>query len=191
MPSKLLIVADEAAHDLSRSEQFGVRAENIQVDGKAVLERVRKEPDRFVGFVGEDTETLPEANRLRGHARFVGPTTLSVAGTGANGASADEEVRVEAGSNVLATGSSPIIPEPLSAVRDRVLTNDSIFELEDLHESVAVIGTGVIGLELAQALQRLGSRVVLFGRSGRLGPLTDPAVQEAAQNSTRARPCSP
>jgi dihydrolipoamide dehydrogenase len=45
---------------------------------------------------------------------------------------------------------------------------------------VAVTGTGVVGLELAQALHRLGVRVRLYGRSGRIGPLTDPALQALA-----------
>ena len=49
--------------------------------------------------------------------------------------------------------------------------------LESLPESIAVIGTGIIGLELGMALDRLGVRVTLFGRSNKIGPFTDPAVQ--------------
>ena len=51
-----------------------------------------------------------------------------------------------------------------------------MFELEDLPGSIAVIGTGVIGLELGQALHRLGVSTTLFARSTRLGPLSDPEV---------------
>jgi dihydrolipoamide dehydrogenase len=63
---------------------------------------------------------------------------------------------------------------------DRLIVNDDVFAWHTLPASVAVTGTGVVGLELAQALHRLGVRVRLFGRSGRIGPLTDPALQALA-----------
>ena len=55
-----------------------------------------------------------------------------------------------------------------------------MFEWQDLPRSVAVIGTGIVGLELGQALQRLGVRVVVLGRGGRVGSLGDPQVRAAA-----------
>ena len=86
MPSKLLIAAADAAHAARDAARFGVHAEGIRVDGRAVMERVRAERDRFAGFVVESTEALPADQRLRGTARFVGPTTLQV----------DDHTRVEA-----------------------------------------------------------------------------------------------
>jgi dihydrolipoamide dehydrogenase len=67
------------------------------------------------------------------------------------------------------------------ALRDRLIVNDDVFDWADLPRSVAVVGAGVIGLELAQALHRLGVRVRLYGRSDRVGPLTDPALQALAR----------
>jgi dihydrolipoamide dehydrogenase len=67
------------------------------------------------------------------------------------------------------------------ALGERLLVNDDMFEWRSLPGAVAVAGTGVIGLELAQALHRLGVRVRLFGRGGRLGPLTDPALRRLAR----------
>jgi dihydrolipoamide dehydrogenase len=58
--------------------------------------------------------------------------------------------------------------------------NDDVFDWHDLPKSVAVFGPGVIGLELGQALARLGVRVVVLGRGGRVGPISDPAVRDAA-----------
>jgi dihydrolipoamide dehydrogenase len=87
MPSKLLIAAAEVAHEIGRAELFGLRiADGWRIDGRAVMARVRLERDRFAGFVVRQTESYPEAERLRGHARFVGPTTLQV----------DNHTRVEA-----------------------------------------------------------------------------------------------
>jgi dihydrolipoamide dehydrogenase len=63
---------------------------------------------------------------------------------------------------------------------DRLIVNDDVFAWDTLPGSVAVFGAGVIGLELGQALHRLGVRVTLFGRDHLVGPLTDPLVREAA-----------
>jgi len=61
--------------------------------------------------------------------------------------------------------------------------SDDIFDWTDLPQSVAVFGPGVIGIELGQALSRLGVEVLVFGRGGPLGPLTDPKVAAAAKES--------
>lgn len=169
MPSKLLIAAADAAHHIVDAEIFGVKAKKVTIDDRAVLSRVRNERDRFVGFVVEDTEAFPDEHRVIGHAKFTGPTTLQV----------DNHTQIEAKSVVVATGSSPIIPEPYDKIRENILINDDVFMLESLPKSIAVIGTGIIGLELGMALDRLGVRVTLFGRSNKIGPFTDPAVQSS------------
>lgn len=171
MPSKLLIAAADAHHAVSGAGRFGIRLDApARVDGPAVLARVQRERDRFVGFVVESTEKIPEELRLRGHARFVGPTTLEV----------DDVARVEARAVVIAAGTTPMIPPALEPVRDHVITSDEIFELRDLPESVVVIGAGVIGMELGQALHRLGVRTTVIARSRRPLGLTDPVVANEA-----------
>jgi dihydrolipoamide dehydrogenase len=87
---------------------------------------------------------------------------------------------------VIATGSSPQRPKELQALGQRLITSDEIFDWNDLPESVAVIGTGIIGLELGQALHRLGVRVALFGRTGGLAQLKDSAVLASAVKSLGA-----
>jgi len=172
MPSKLLIAAADVAHEVAGAERFGIDVSDAwRIDGKRVLGRVRAERDRFAGFVVEDTEALPEEQRLIGRARFVGPTALEVGG----------HTRVEAGAVVIATGSTPAMPPPFDGIRAHVMINDDVFELPDLPESVAVIGTGIIGLELGQALARLGVRTSFFTPSDALGPLTDPEVQRVVR----------
>jgi dihydrolipoamide dehydrogenase len=64
-----------------------------------------------------------------------------------------------------------------------VIHSDAVFEWTDLPGSVAVIGTGVIGLELGQALHRLGVEVHMFGRGGPVGPFTDPALRDYARKT--------
>jgi dihydrolipoamide dehydrogenase len=170
MPSKLLIAAAEAAHAIERAPGFGVHGGQVRVDGREVMARVKRERDRFVGFVLKGVDTIPEADRIRGYARFLDANTLEV----------DGGPVVSARSIVIATGSRPAIPPILENLGDRLVVNDDVFDWDDLPRSVAVFGPGVIGLELGQALARLGVRVVVLGRGGRLGPITDPYVHKSA-----------
>jgi len=170
MPSKLLIAAAEAAHGIAHAGRFGVHGGPLRVDGAAVMQRVRDERDRFVGFVLDAVQAWPETHRLRGRARFVDDQTLEVKGPAGT-------TRVTAGRIVIATGSHAAVPRDWRSLGDRLIVNDDVFDWHTLPASVAVVGTGVIGLELAQALHRLGVRVHLYGRGGRVGPLSDPALQ--------------
>ncbi|HEY2629052.1 MAG TPA: dihydrolipoyl dehydrogenase [Usitatibacter sp.] len=169
MPSKLLIAAAEAAHAVERAHNFGVHATVARIDGREVMARVKRERDRFVAFVVNGIEGIPEADRIRGYATFVDRNTLDVDGA-----------RITARSIVIATGSRPAVPPILQGLGDRLVVNDDVFSWDTLPRSVAVFGPGVIGLELGQALARLGVRVVVLGRGGRVGPLTDPAVRRSA-----------
>ena len=138
------------------------------------MARVRAERDRFVGFVMDAVDAWPAEHRLRGRARFVDAHTLDVSGP-------DGDVRVQAGRIVIATGSRPALPARWRDLGDRLVINDDVFDWHTLPASVAVVGAGVIGLELAQALHRLGVRVRLYGRGERVGPLTDPVLQALAR----------
>lgn len=170
MPSKLLIAAAEASHAIDAAPGFGVHVDGAKrVDGREVMDRVRRERDRFVGFVVEGVGKIPAADRIEGRARFVDRHTLEV----------DGHTRISARAVVIATGSRPAVPAMLAAAGDRLVVNDDVFSWETLPRSVAVFGPGVIGLELGQALARLGVRVVVLGRGGRVGPLTDPVVRGA------------
>jgi dihydrolipoamide dehydrogenase len=171
MPSKLLIAAAEAAHAIHKAPGFGVYpGGELRIDGREVMERLRRERDRFVGFVLKGIESIPEADRIRGYARFVDRGTLQV----------EDGPRITARSVVIATGSRPAIAPILQGLGDRLVVNDDVFDWDTLPKSVAVFGPGVIGLELGQALARLGVRVVVLGRGGRVGPISDPFVHRAA-----------
>ena len=170
MPSKLLIAAAEAAEAVRDASGFGVHADPPRIDGAAVMDRVRDERDRFVGFVLEAVEKIDLDHRIRANARLTGPHTLAL----------DTGETIEAARIVVATGSVPVTPGMFDAVGDRLIVNDDVFHWADLPRSVAVFGAGPIGLELAQALSRLGVRVRLFGKGGGVGGISDPGVRARA-----------
>ena len=179
MPSKLLIAAAEAAHAANEAASFGINVDSIDIDGRAVMDRVRRERDRFVGFVVDGVESIPATDRIRGNAEFVTDNELRII----NGS--DPVQTIVAERIVIATGSSPSVPAMFADLGNRLIVNDDVFDWDELPTSVAVFGPGVIGLELGQALHRLGVEVHLFGLGGLLGPISDPAVLDAAQQIFR------
>ena len=167
MPSKLLIAAAEAAHEARHMTPFGVHVDGeVRVDGREVMARVKRERDRFVGRVLGRASSIPSEDRLSGYARFVDDTVLDVGG----------HTTVRAHAVVIATGSSPVVLPAFGVFGDRLVVNEDVFEWDGLPRRVAVFGPGVIGLELGQALSRLGVHVRIFGVQGIVGPLTDPAI---------------
>lgn len=170
MPSKLLIAAAEAAHSIEMAPAFGVHSSKPVIDGKAVMARVKSERDRFAGFVVEAVDEIPSEDKIRGYAQFLDANRVQI----------DEHTIITAKRFVIATGSRPSYPGVFNNFGDRLIINDDVFDWDDLPESVAVFGPGVIGLEIGQALHRLGVKVKLFGVGGAIGPLTDPVVKDYA-----------
>ena len=166
MPSKLLIAPGELRHNTEKFADFGLQGKIPSVDGKAVMKRVKDERDRFVGFVNEDIDSFDEKHRIQAYASFVDDHTLSLSTGGT----------LTADKIIIATGSRPNIPGFFEQAKDLLITNDDVFYWDDLPKSIAVFGAGVIGLELGQALHRLGVHTHLFGVGDAVGPLSDPEV---------------
>ena len=176
MPSKLLISAANARHNAQHTDLFGIKVEGeVKTDGQAVMQRVKAERDRFVGFVLSDVNDFPAECKLLGKATFQDEHTLIV-----NNNNEITEVHFERA--VIATGSRPAMIADWLKLGDKLIVNDDVFNWDTLPESVAVFGTGVIGLELGQALHRLGVKVYLFGQGGFIGSITDPVVLKKAQD---------
>ena len=173
MPSKLLIAAAEARHHALHTDPFGIHLDknSIVVNGEEVMNRVKSERDRFVGFVVEDVEAWPADKRIIGEAKFIDEHTIQI----------DDHTQIQADRIVIATGSRPVILPQWQALGDKVIINDDVFSWDTLPQSVAVFGPGVIGLELGQALSRLGVEVKIFGVGGMLGGISDPVVLAEAK----------
>lgn len=166
MPSKLLIAAAAAAHAVAEADVFGIVVRAAHVDGRAVMARVRTMRDAFVAATCETIAALPVGIPIRARARFDGATTLRL----------DDGRSVSAKAVVIATGSRPLVPDTFACLGDLVLTNETVFDLDDLPTALAVVGAGALGLELAQAFARLGVAVTLLDKGDTLGGLKDGAV---------------
>lgn len=172
MPSKVLI---QVADDFYRKSIFareGINGEeHLDIDLAAAMEHVRNLRDTFVDrTLSHSVDQLPPEKLLESHAHFVDAHTLET----------DDGERIRARKIIIATGSRPVIPAAWQKFSDRILTSDDLFEQETLPESLAVIGLGVIGLELGQALQRMGVRVTGIDQLTRIGGIDDAEVNATA-----------
>lgn len=165
MPSKTLIEAANAFHRRHVFDEFGLRgASALTADIPAVLRRVRALRDDFVAGALRATRDLGAAQHS-GRATLLGPGLVDIDGT-------PQATR----SIIIATGSRPSLPEEWLAFGDRMLTTDTLFEQPTLGPRIAVIGMGPLGVEVSQALARLGLQVAAFTTGDTLAGLSDPAL---------------
>ena len=172
MPSKAVIQVAEDFYRRSVFNRYGVEGhEDMQLSIPEAMEYVQDLRDIFVERVlSKSTDTLPEENFIEGYARFIETDLLEI----------DTGERIRANSIIIATGSRPVVPSSWEPFRDRVITSDEFFELENLPQSIAVIGLGVIGLEIGQSLRRLGLEVTGIDQLQTIGGLSDPEVARTA-----------
>lgn len=171
MPSKAFIQVAEDFHRREIYERHGIEGgEGMSLDSIEAMEHVRDMRDIFVDRVmANSTDNMPDEVLIKGYAEFIDANTLKV-----------NDITINAGSIVLATGTRPIVPEAWKAFGDRILTSDEIFEQEQLPASMAVIGLGVIGLELGQSLSRMGVQMTGFDSANSIAGLSDDRVAASA-----------
>jgi len=170
MPSKALIQVAEDFHRRKIFEREGIEgAESLKVDVPEAMEHVQDLRDTFVDRTLGATDNLDEAHLLESYARFISDNTLEVDG---------EEIRAK--KIIIATGTTPVVPAAWQDVAENIITTDEIFELEDLPASMAVIGLGSIGLEIGQALSRLGVDVTGMDQMETVAKLADSVVGDLA-----------
>lgn len=186
MPSKLLIAAARANADLAKARTMGIDVPTAQVNGQRVMARLQAERDHFVRATKASYGDLPRGTCIDARARFVAPDRLELS----------DGRQVSARSVIIATGSVPLIPEPYRGLGSHIVTNETLFDLDDLPESLAVLGAGPLGVELAQAMGRLGVRVTLFDKGKRLAKIRCDTVHASfepifAQDVTLRLGCEP
>ncbi|BCN92944.1 dihydrolipoyl dehydrogenase [Thiomicrorhabdus immobilis] len=171
MPSKAMIQSANLFHKRLMLNEFGVQGgEKLEIDSQHVMQRVRRLRDRFTnGVKTSSTDGLTSEQFIDGYAKFIAPNQLEVNG----------EI-IYAEKIIIATGSRPIVPGPWQVLGDKLLTSDQIFELAELPKRIAVVGLGIIGLELGQALSRLGVEVMGFEMLDAVGGLATPVAIEKA-----------
>lgn len=158
VPSKALIAAGKRAHAMRTAAPFGIAPVEPAIDAKAVHDHVKGviaaiEPnDSVERFTGLGVRVI------RAAGRFVDKSTVEAG-----------EHRIKARRFVIATGSSPVVPPIPGLDGVPYFTNETIFDNQRRIDRLIIIGGGPIGMEMAQAHHRLGSRVIVLEGMRALG----------------------
>ena len=174
MPSKNEIWSAKVAHLVHHAAQFGTMIGHVAIDMATVRQRKRDMVDAQIAGHLENYRTSG-ADLIMGSGRFVAPRTLEV---GLN----DGGTRVLAGDQVfINVGTHAVVPSIPGLETARPLTHVEALELDYLPAHLIVLGGGYVGLELAQAYRRFGSRVTVIEHGPQLMGREDPDVSDAVQ----------
>jgi len=167
VPSKALIRAARAAHEVRNAGRFGVRTGAPDVDFPAVMARVHE----VIGAI-EPKDSMARYAAL-GVDCLAGEAVLED-GHHVRVRTPEGERTVSGRAIVLATGAAPVVPPVPGLQEIDPLTSENVWNLDHLPGRLLVMGGGPIGCELAQSFARLGSAVTLIDMADRLLPREDP-----------------
>jgi pyruvate/2-oxoglutarate dehydrogenase complex dihydrolipoamide dehydrogenase (E3) component len=170
-PTKTLVASAYAARTVQRASQYGVHITGpAQVDMSQVKARKDAVVEQSRSSLESWLNSLANVSLYRGHARFVGPRTVSVGADTLTG----ERIFID-------VGGRPSVPKLPGIDRVPYLTSDSMMELEVLPEHLIIVGGSYVGLEFAQMYRRFGSRVTVVEMRSSLAGREDPDVSDAVR----------
>ncbi|WP_445407078.1 dihydrolipoyl dehydrogenase [Acinetobacter seifertii] len=170
MPSKVLISTANRMFDIQNAQEVSLDV-SAKINTDQVMQHVQTLRDRFTQATLKDVEQWPTEHKICGKAHFIDAQTVEVNGK-----------QYQSKSFILAVGSTPNYDKTWKEeLGNRLITTDQMFELKKLPKSIAIIGSGVIALEIAQAMHRLGVETTIFARSKRIGIFTSSKLQQLAQ----------
>lgn len=176
VPSKSLIASAHIAHNIKSAEKYGIAKESSTFDASKVFARTQKIVDKMRDHDKTKRLSRRGVRMVFGIAEFIDAHTLRVIQRGGT------EICFSAKYIIIATGSSPQIPDIPGIFSSPYLTHETILSLTTVPKTIAFIGGGPIGIELAQAFSRLGAKVHLFLQSSHILPGEDREVQETIES---------
>src|SRR6266571_4376577 len=168
VPSKNLLRAGELRYYDTNRDFPGIRPGRTTLEFRKVIEQ----KDQIVRGLRKEKysdvlRSLPSTKLFRGKARFVSKTRVKVDG-----------ISVDARKFIVASGSSPRIPEILGIDKVDYLTNVEALSLRDKPDTMVIVGGRALGLEFAQMYAHMGTKVTVLQRNERIIPEEEPAISD-------------
>lgn len=171
IPTKTLLHSSEIVANVRDGESHGIKVSQLQVDLAAMIERKNQVVQKLRGGVAGLLKGK-KVNVIAGRGKITGKKQVTVAlndgGT----------QMLDCDSIIIATGSEPTVPEIFPQDRSKVMTSDELLDLNDLPESLMIVGGGVIGCEFATVFAELGTKVTVVEMLDRLLPMADKDISK-------------
>ena len=167
VPSKTILKVAHAAHQISIGHRWGIRSGELETDWDKVIAHGKSVAEGI--YDSHSPEILSDKNVtiVEGDAQFADPHTILAGGSSLRGK------RI-----LITTGAGPVAPPIPGLEETEFLTYRTIWDLQELPQSLLVLGGGPVGCELAQAFCRLGSAVTLLEGEPRILPNDEPEASE-------------
>ncbi len=175
VPSKALIAAANLAHRIRTAGCVGLDPRDPTIDFASVMAHVHGSQATIAPEDSAASLRRDGVHVIEGSARFAGPGRIEVGGT---------VVRYRTA--LIATGSHAVTPSLDGLDGARPLTNETVWDLRERPDRLAILGGGPIGCELGQAFQRLGAQVTLVESGDRVLAKEEPEAQELIAARLRA-----
>ncbi len=170
VPSKALIHAGKLAQSMRTSEKFGIAPTEPQIDWQQVKSHVHGVIEHIAPVDSQERFEGLGCIVIREHARFLDKNTII-----------SDTTRVKARRIVIGAGSRALIPPIPGLSETPYLTNETLFDIEDLPQHLIILGGGPIGMEMAQAFHRLGSKVTVIEMARALARADEDHAKQAVQ----------
>ncbi|MGM0369397.1 MAG: dihydrolipoyl dehydrogenase family protein [Bacillota bacterium] len=170
VPSKALIKASKVAQQSRQAAKYGIDT-TVDVDSSQVLDYVDSVIQKVYSKENPAVFAQEGIDVIQERAQFVDPHTLEAGNQ-----------ELSAAKIIIATGSKPLIPPINGLAEVDYLTNENFFQLEELPESLIILGGGAIGVELAQAVQRLGVETTIIEMQDTILPREEANLVEILSN---------
>lgn len=148
MPSKAIIRGAHVSHLIKNSSLFNINLNNFSLGTDGVFSYVKKVVDEISSHHPAEVFEKRGIKVIFGRPQFINKTTIEINNT-----------KISAKKFIICTGSHPLIPPIKGLENIAYLTNETVFSLNKVPQSLIVLGAGPIGLELTQSFHRLGAEV--------------------------------
>jgi len=176
IPSKTILKSAHIAQQIRNHSYYGLKlTSGPDIDTTGVLSYVREVRSKVYSHETPEVFEKRGIKVITGTPHFLTGDTIQV-----------NNQKIKAGKFIICTGGHAVIP-PVKGLKDiPFLTNETIFELDKLPSTLITLGGGPIGVELSQALNRLGVKVTLVQRRDRILPREEPELSRLVQNKLTA-----
>ena len=164
IPSKILLYPAEMVSTIEKAKELGIDVQLSKIDFKKVMERMRHIINEEIDIIRNGLSESKNIDYYHDVAEFVEPYTLKVG----------NDTMIKSKMIFLCTGSKPIIPPIKGLENIRYHTSDTILALDDLPESIAIVGGGYIAAEYGYFFSSMGSEVTIIGRNKQFLPEEEP-----------------
>ena len=154
VPSKTLLKSAKATYDTKNITKYGLSSNEVTIDTSKVLSHVRSVVDEIYSHETPEIFEKAGVSIIEGSASFKSPNEIVV-----------NDTVYFANKFIIASGATAAVPKIPGLETVNYLTNENIFLQKEIPASMMVIGTGAIGIEMATAFNRLGTKVYLLSRS--------------------------